>query len=63
MGMTNSGSQTKLRPTSGVKYAPKNRPQTAMLTQTKTEHKYANININIIEQIGGRKTKVEEADI
>jgi hypothetical protein len=49
MGMTNSGSQSKLRPTSGVKYATKNRPQTAMLTQTKTEHKYANININIIE--------------
>jgi len=45
------------RPTSGYRYANTNiRPNTASFVnfaQMKTEHKYENINMNIIEIIGG----------
>ena len=65
--MTNSNSTSKLqRPSSGYRYTnTKMRPSTASFvnfSQMKTEHKYENININIIEQIGGRRTNPHESD-
>ena len=63
--MANSSSNSKLpRASSGYRYTnSKARPSTASFvnyTQMKTEHKYENINISIIEQIGSKRTNPQE---